>query len=239
MEYVYRQHAIAIALALAFNGMNALAQLRPARTFILIGPPGSGKTTQAEYLRKRYKIPAISLPKLLAEEISRHSTVGTAAASSLASGEFLGDGPANDLMLARLLRPDAGRGFILDGYPSSDGQARALDRWLAERQMPKPTVIVLNVPEDVSRSRMLKRKGADDQPAEIERRLGDYRDIGRLVEKWYGADHVAQVDGTGTAAEVALRVANGIDEVQSRKSLLQRPAEPGGLKHRDDASEQK
>lgn len=231
-----------IALTLAFATIGAVAQLQPARIIILIGPPGSGKTTQAQYLRKRYRIPAISMSQLLDQEISRKSAVGQAIAASLASGELLADGPGNDLMMARLLHSDAGRGFILDGYPATDGQARALDRWLSDHNMPQPTIIVLNVPEDVSRSRMTRRRRADDQPANIERRLSQYRDIGRLVEQRYGRDRIVQVDGTGTPSEVALRIASGIDAAQSRRGLRQRPPEQAGLKHRETegpASEEK
>src|SRR4051795_9274043 len=82
------------------------AQLQPARTIILIGPPGSGKTIQADYLRKRYKIPAVSMAQLLQQEVNRNSGTGKALASALSSGELLGDGAANDLMMARLLEPD-------------------------------------------------------------------------------------------------------------------------------------
>src|SRR4051795_7407386 len=98
------------------------AQLQPARTIILIGPPGSGKTVQADYLRKHYKIPAISMSQLLEHEVNRKSATGRSLASSLASGELLSDDSANEVMHARLLQADAGRGFILDGYPVSPGQ---------------------------------------------------------------------------------------------------------------------
>ena len=130
-------------------------------------------------------------------------------------------------MMTRLLRADAGRGFILDGYPATDGQAQALDQWLAEHNMPKPTVIVLNVPEDVSRTRLTKRRKADDQPSNIERRLRDYREVGRLVEQRYGGDHIVRVDGTGTPPQVAARIAEGIDQAHTKQGFGQRRPEPG------------
>ena len=219
-----------------------LAQLQPARTIILIGPPGSGKTLQAEALRKEYKIPAVSMAQLLQQEVNRKSTIGKALAAPLASGELLSDGPANEVMKARLLRSDAGRGFILDGYPATEGQAKALDEWLSEHKLPKPTIVVLNVPEEVSRDRMVRRKRPDDQSENIQRRLRDYREVGRMVEQWYGSQRIVHVDGTGTPSDVTQRIAKGIEAVQAAPVLKSRPSEEGGLKRREPgapATEQK
>ena len=226
-----------LALALAFAvGFPASAQLQPPRTIILIGPPGSGKTVQADALRKTYKIPVVSMAQLLHREINRQSTMGTALAASLDSGELLGDESANELIKVRLLRPDAGRGFILDGYPATEGQAKALDRWLSEHNLPKPIVVTLKVPEEVSRERMIRRGRAGDTPANIERRLRDYREVGQLVENWYGAQRLVRVDGTGTPSEVSLRIVKGIDGIQSSPSLKVRPAaEEPSLKQREPA----
>jgi adenylate kinase len=234
IAYVSANYSNKIALAIAFAIVQtAVAQLQPARTIILIGPPGSGKTIQAEYLRKRYKIPAVSMSQLLQQEVHRNSAMGVALAPALSSGELLGDGPANDLMMARLLRPDAGRGFILDGYPATEGQARALDQWLADHNLPKPIIVVLQVPEEVSRNRMIRRRRADDQPDNIERRLRDYREIGRLVEQRYGTGRIVRVDGTGAPPQVALLIAKGIDDLPSTQGLKRRTPEDGGLKHRE------
>ncbi len=232
--YVSANYSIRIALAIAFAiAQSAVAQLQPARTIILIGPPGSGKTIQAEYLRKRYKIPAVSMSQLLQHEVHSNSAMGVALAPSLSSGELLGDGPANDLMMARLLRPDAGRGFILDGYPATEGQARMLDQWLADHHLPKPIIVVLQVPDEVSRNRMIRRRRPDDQPDNIERRLRDYREIGRLVEQRYGTGRIVRVDGTGAPSQVALLIAKAIDDLPATQGLKQREPEGGGLKRRE------
>jgi adenylate kinase len=213
--------------------MPAAAQLQPPRVIILIGQPGSGKTVQANYLRKQHKIPAISMAQVLRQEMNRKSRLGKALAASLESGELVADGPANEIMQARLLRPDAARGFILDGYPATEGQAKALDEFLSGHQLPKPTIVVLDVPEDVSRDRMRRRRRADDKPGNIERRLRDYREVGRVVEHWYGSERVVRIEGTGTPAEVALRISTGIEEVQARDRLKERPPEEETLKRRE------
>jgi adenylate kinase len=198
----------------------------------LIGPPGSGKTIQAELLRKEYNIPAIAMSQLLEQEVNRKSPIGKALAASLDSGELLTDDAADELMKARLMREDAARGFILDGYPSTEGQARSLDRWISEHKLPKPVVIILNVPEEVAHDRMIRRRRPRDTPSNIERRLRDYREVGRSVEHWYGPESIVRVDGTGTPANVAQQIAKGIDDVQSSKGFKVRSPEAGGLKRR-------
>ncbi len=224
----------AFKVVLAFSvGLLANAQLQAPRTIILVGPPGSGKTVQADALRKRYKVPAISVSQLLLQEINRKSPMGQALASSLESGELLGDGPTNDLMKTRLLRPDTGNGFILDGYPSTDGQARVLDHWLSENKLPKPIVVILDVPEGVSRDRLMRRRRPGDDLNNVERRLRNYHEIGRLVEKWYGTERVVRVDGMGAPADVTLRIANGIDALPSNKSLKTRSVEDESPKQRE------
>jgi adenylate kinase len=233
MDEVYFRHGCRFAFALWFAAFApAVAQLQTARIIILIGPPGSGKTVQANYLHKRYKIPAISMAQVLQQEVNRKSPHGKSLAASLESGELVTDGPANELMKARLLRSDAGRGFILDGYPATEGQAGALDEFLSEHNFPKPIIVVMDAPEHVLRDRMMRRQRADDNPGNIERRLRDYREIGRVVEKWYGPERVVRVDGAGTPQQVALRIATGIEAVESRQGLKVRSSEDGFLKRR-------
>jgi adenylate kinase len=210
----------------------AAPQLEPARILILVGPPGSGKTVQAEYLRRRYNIPAISMSQLLQRELNRKSAIGKALAASLASGELVTDATANELMKAQLLRTDVRRGFILDGYPASEGQAKALDAFLAEENFAKPVIVVIDAPDEVLRDRMMRRRRADDNPANIERRLAEYRRIGRLVEGWYGAERTIRVDGTGAASTIAQQIANGIEAMRSRPELKERSPEGGVLQPR-------
>jgi adenylate kinase len=229
-----RQASLTFTFIVAFGvGLPASAQLQKARIIILVGPPGSGKTVQAEALRKKYKVPAISMAQLVREEVNRHPSVSAGLAASVESGELLADGPANDLVKTRLLRQDAGKGFILDGYPASESQAKVLDQWILDNNLPRPVVVILDVPEAVSRDRLTRRRRPGDESANIERRLAEYREIGRLVEKWYGSEHIVRVDGTGAPSDITLRIIKGIDALPTSKGLKVRSPEPEGLKQRE------
>ncbi len=100
---------------------------------IFIGPPGSGKGTQAKRLAAQHGVPHISTGDMLREAIADGTELGRKAAPIMASGALVSD----DLMLGvideRLAKPDAGRGFILDGFPRTLVQAEKLDTMVGNR----------------------------------------------------------------------------------------------------------
>ena len=209
-----------IAVVFALTLPAGLAQLRPAQVFVLIGPPGSGKSVQAKLLSKQYKIPAISMEAVVKAEIGKKTQLAKALGSAVASGELVSDDSANQVMQGRLLRPDAGRGFILDGYPTSEKQAQALDTFLSEHTFPKPIVVVLDTSDDVLRQRMKKRGRADDAPANIERRIREYRAQESFIRKRYGSD--VRVDASGPVKAVQAAIAQQIEAARARKGLIAR-----------------
>ena len=225
---------IRCTVILALAAMTGAAQLQ-TRVFILIGPPGSGKSVQANLLSKTYKIPAISMATVLKESMVKNTNLTKGLQGQMASGELVGDDAANDAMKTRLLRKDTGKGFVLDGYPTSRKQAEALDAYLADQSFPKPIVVILEVPDDVQRQRMKARKRVDDTPENIDRRIREYRDLGAAAEKWYGTGNTVRVDGTGTIQNVALAINQQIDNVRAKKGFAVRPQGEGGLKKRDPA----
>lgn len=98
---------------------------------VLIGPPGSGKGTQAVRLSERYGIPHISTGEILRAAVRNGTPLGQQVAATLASGALVGDALMTDLVAERLANPDARAGFVLDGFPRTVVQARALDDMLA------------------------------------------------------------------------------------------------------------
>jgi adenylate kinase len=201
----------------------ATAQQAPPTVIILVGPPGSGKTTQAGFLSKKYGIPAFSMADLLAKELKSNKTVSKAFASAIASGEVLPDDKATEMIRTRLLRANPGKGFVLDGYPATSAQAKSLDKMVEELGLPKAVVVVLQAPDDVLRKRLLARGGADDKPENIERRVREFRQEAALLEGWAGETRIVRVDSTASISRVSTQIVAGIEEVWSNKGFAQRP----------------
>jgi adenylate kinase len=168
---------------------------------IILGPPGSGKTTQATALAKKYRIPALSLSKLLQQQLDKGDK-SKLLRMSVASGDLLDDAAANQLLEARLLQGDLGHGFILDGYPTTIGQAKLLDEFLKTDSLPHPTVVTLDAPDDVVRKRVLTRHRVDDNLEIINRRLSDYHAQSEFLIDWYGSAKLLHVDATQPIAQV-------------------------------------
>ena len=106
----------------------------------------------------RFKIPSISTGEMLRAEIAAETPLGIGTKAIIASGGLVGDGLINEMLAARIARPDCKNGFMLDGYPRTLEQAEFLDRLLAERRLPPPAVIHMDVPADVLVGRIICRR---------------------------------------------------------------------------------
>lgn len=199
------------------------AQLQPAQVIILVGPPGAGKSVQAQLLAKRLKIPSISMASLLKDEMGKNTVLAKALASSIASGELVGDEAANGVMKSRLLRKDTGRGFILDGYPMTNEQASALDTFLLDNGFSKPTVVLIEAPDSVVRARMKSRKRVDDTPSNIDRRIREYRQLETVNKERYGSENTVRVDGSQSIQTVASAIAQQIGKAQKKELKTRSP----------------
>jgi len=97
---------------------------------ILLGPPGAGKGTQAKVIARRFEIPQISTGDILRENVVRGTELGRKADPIMKEGGLVPDDLMLAMVAARLKQPDAARGFILDGFPRTEGQAQWLDEAL-------------------------------------------------------------------------------------------------------------
>jgi len=128
------------------------------RVLLLLGPPGSGKGTQAERLVKQLNIPAISTGEMIRAEVRTGSELGKKAQAVMVTGGLLDDKMVNDIVASRLAKPDCASGFMLDGYPRSVGQAEYLGILLPKLGYPQPTVVHIDVPSDHLIARTCQRR---------------------------------------------------------------------------------
>jgi adenylate kinase len=125
---------------------------------VLIGPPGSGKGTQAARIAERLSIPHISTGDILRAAVKAQSPLGLQVAGIMAAGGLVGDGLITDLVRDRLTAADTGRGFILDGFPRTASQAEALDTMRAPESF---LVVLIDVPGEEIVKRMSSRRVCD------------------------------------------------------------------------------
>ena len=125
---------------------------------VLLGAPGSGKGTQAQRLRDDRGIPQVSSGDLLRDAVARGTDLGKRAKAAMDAGELVSDEIVLGLIRERLGRPDAAKGFILDGYPRNVAQAGALDGLLAEIGRPIDAVILMDVDQTALVRRLTGRR---------------------------------------------------------------------------------
>jgi adenylate kinase len=118
------------------------------RIIVLLGPPGSGKGTQAEVLEKRLGIPHIATGDLFRAAAAEGSAVGQQAAAFMARGELVPDPVTIAVLEERLKRPDAARGALLDGFPRTRAQAQALDQTLERQGARVDRALYIEVPSE-------------------------------------------------------------------------------------------
>jgi adenylate kinase len=125
---------------------------------VLVGPPGAGKGTQAHVLAKTLSIPHISTGDLFRANISQGTPLGLEAKAYMDAGQLVPDEVTIGMAKDRMLQPDAGNGFLLDGFPRNLGQAKALDEILSEAGIALDGVLDLEVPEDEVVKRIAGRR---------------------------------------------------------------------------------
>ena len=171
---------------------------------VLLGPPGAGKGTQAQKLAEKLGIPQISTGELFRSNIGNGTKLGLEAKRYLDAGDLVPSDLTNQLVDDRLNDPDAANGFILDGYPRSLEQAKALHEMLGRRGTDIDAVVEFRVSQDELLQRLKARGRADDTDDVILNRMKVYRDETAPLLEYYSGE-LKTVDAVGTMDEVFAR----------------------------------
>jgi adenylate kinase len=210
---------------------------------ILLGPPGSGKGTQAQRLVERYGIVQLSTGDMLRAAVAAETPVGLKARDIMASGSLVPDEIVVGIISDRIDQPDAANGFILDGFPRTVRQAEELDKLLAQKHMELDAVVELRVNESVLLQRIETRAAetrargeavrADDTPEVLITRLAAYRaQTEPLIHYYSDRRKLLTVDGMMSIEEVSreiiriLSALEAVDNQAAKKAFSARRSAP-------------
>ena len=184
---------------------------------ILLGPPGSGKGTQAQRLVHRHGIIQLSTGEMLRAAVAAQTPVGLKAKDVMASGGLVPDDIVVGIISDRIDQPDAAKGFILDGFPRTVPQAEALDELLKKKHMKLDAVVELRVNESAllqrveTRAEETRARGEevriDDTPEVLTKRLASYRALTEPLIHYYSERRkLLTVDGMMTIEQVTREI---------------------------------
>jgi adenylate kinase len=183
---------------------------------IIFGPPGSGKGTQAGRIEREFQLKHLSTGEILRAEVAHGSEIGTEAGRIMAAGDLVPDDLIVSIVRKRLPDAEAGHGVLLDGFPRTLDQARALDEMLDSEGHRVDFVIALEVPEEMLVDRILHRAATEGRPDDtreaIEERMREYHKLTEAVLDHYRGQGVPVkvIDGTGDPAAVFERIRRAV-----------------------------
>ena len=179
---------------------------------VIFGPPGSGKGTQAARMEQAFKLEHLSTGAILRDEVARGTAVGREVVRVMAAGDLVPDHLIEKMVKDRLAGAGNASGVLLDGFPRTLEQARALDALLAGDGRSVDFVVSLEAPERVLVDRILHRASVegrtDDTREAIAERMREYHKLTAAVLDHYRESGVpvAAVDGVGGVEEVFDRI---------------------------------
>ncbi len=171
---------------------------------LFVGPPGAGKGTQAQRVAEALGIAHVSTGDMF-RALDPETDLGRRVKSIMESGGYVSDDIVIEMLQDRIGQPDAANGYILDGFPRTLPQAKALDDLLGENGL--DAVVLFEVDEDEVVGRMLSRGRADDNEDTIRTRLEVYNEqTAPLIELYDGRHLIRRVNAMGEIESVTARV---------------------------------
>lgn len=154
---------------------------------VMLGGPGSGKSTQSNNLSQELKLPVISMGGILREAIASATPLGIKAKPYVEKGDLLPDPIMIEFIQQRLMEEDGGQGWILEGYPRTAFQAEELDFLLEDLGQPLDWALYLKIDEAMMVERSLNRSLFDDHPEAITTRIGRFHEYTIPLLEYYTA----------------------------------------------------
>ncbi len=183
------------------------------RVILFVGPPGSGKGTQAQRLAQERGYRHLVMGDLLRQEVQAQTPIGKEVQPLLSAGLLVPDELVIKMIAQHLQN---GANYILDGFPRTIAQAQALDQLLAQKGASICAVLALEVPEEELMNRLLRRgeiEGrSDDNPETIQRRLTEYNAKTRpLIEFYEARGLLKRISGVGSVTDITDRIKNALE----------------------------
>ena len=184
---------------------------------ILFGKPGSGKGTQAEFVKIKYSLIHISTGDLFRYNISNNTDLGLLAKSYMDKGDLVPDEVTIKMLEAEVKKHPDSNGFIFDGFPRTTLQAEILDQFLSTLKLSISMTIALEVDENLLIDRLINRGKdsgrADDQDrSKIQNRFDEYNNkTSPLINYYKNQSKFFEVNGVGDIDEISTRIFNTID----------------------------
>jgi adenylate kinase len=177
---------------------------------VLVGPPGAGKGTQAQFLSEHYSIPHISTGDIFRANLKAGTPLGIEAQKFMDAGELVPDSVTNEMVKDRLTHADTANGFLLDGFPRNVAQAEVLSVVLSEKKTPLDAVLELQIDDSEIISRLNNRRSvesrADDAEEVIVHRLKVYHDQTAPIIDYYRTEgSLITISATGAVDEITKR----------------------------------
>ena len=183
---------------------------------ILLGPPGSGKGTQANFIQSKLSIPHLSTGDILRQSVQNETNLGIKVKDIMAEGKLVSDDLVLDVIKERISESDCNQGFILDGYPRNIVQAESLNIVLKDINRNIDRILFLDVDFAVLQSRIESRskenneqKRVDDTSEVLIKRLDEYRSQTAPLSEHYKKDKkFKKINGMKSISEVSLDIEN-------------------------------
>lgn len=186
---------------------------------VLFGPPGAGKGTQANFLKDKYDLVHISTGDVFRFNIKNETALGMLAKSYMDKGELVPDQVTIDMLNKEVEKNTDAKGFIFDGFPRTNAQAKALDDLLDSKDSQINAMVALEVDDEVLVERLLERgktSGRSDDADEniIRNRIKEYYDKTAVLKNYYSEqDKYYGVDGVGSIDDITVRLSTVIDKL--------------------------